>query len=178
MNYESALSKVKMGRYSYVGARTTITDAQIGQFCSIGNRCSIGGGMHPLDIVSTSPVFLNGRNFLHHNFSNIQYTPSKPVCIGNDVWIGDGVYIKAGTTIGTGAVIGAHAVVTKDVQPYSIVAGVPAQEVRKRFDKETIDRLLELEWWNWSEAELKEMGQYFLSPEELFCKIEGGSISL
>ena len=79
---------------------------------------------------------------------------------------------------GTGAVIGAHAVVTKDVQPYSIVAGVPAQEIRKRFDKETIDRLLELEWWNWSEAELKEMGQYFLSPEELFCKIEGGSISL
>ena len=173
VNYESALSRVKMGRYSYVGSRTTISDAHIGQFCSIGNKCSIGGGLHPINTVSTSPVFLSGNNFLHTNFSNIHFLPSKTVIIGNDVWVGDNVYIKAGVTIGTGAVIGAQAVVTKDVSPYAVVAGVPAQEIKKRFDDKTIARLLKIEWWNWSEGKIREMGAYFTAPEKLLEKVEG-----
>ena len=173
VNYESVLSKVEMDKYSYVGARTTISNAKIGGFCSIGNKCSIGGGMHPLETVSTSPVFLNGINFLHTNFADIPYSPSKLVVIGNDVWVGDSVYIKSGVSIGTGAVIGAHAVVTKDVAPYAIVAGVPAKEIRKRFDDETIEQLLKLEWWNWSEEKLRKMGSYFITPEKLISEIEG-----
>ena len=71
------------------------------------------------------------------------------IVIGNDVWIGYDAIIMAGVTIGDGAIIGTRAVVTKDVEPYSIVGGVPAKEIRKRFTPEEITRLLELQWWNW-----------------------------
>lgn len=163
----SALAKVKMGRYSYIGGSCSVTDAEIGNFCSIGGKCSIGGGVHPMDAVSTSPVFLKGRNFLRKNFANIPYEPSEKVVIGNDVWIGSGVYIKGGVKIGTGAVIGAHAVVTRDVEPYSVVAGIPAKEIKKRFDEETINQLLEIKWWEWPDEKLKEMSKYFDDPKKL-----------
>lgn len=164
----SVLAKVKMGRYSYIGADTYATDAHIGQFCSIGSLCQIGGGMHPMDTVSMSPVFLKGRNFLHKNFAEIPYAPSETIEIGNDVWVGDGVYIKAGVKIGTGAILGAHAVITHDVEPYTVMAGVPARPIKKRFDDSTIEKLLVLQWWNWDEEKLTKYGPYFQSPEKLF----------
>ena len=167
VSFESALAKVTMGKYTYVGARTSITDAQIGKFCSIGGKVSIGGGLHPTNMVSTSPIFLEGRNFLRKNFSEFEYEPSRPVVIGNDVWIGDSAYIKAGVQIGSGAIIGAHAVVTKDVAPYAIVAGIPAHELRKRFDDGIIKKLLEIKWWDWPESKLKDLGQYFDDPRKL-----------
>ena len=71
------------------------------------------------------------------------------IVIGNDVWIGYDAIIMAGVTIGDGAIIGTRAVVTKDVEPYSIVGGVPANEIRKRFSTDIIARLQELQWWNW-----------------------------
>ena len=118
-------------------------------------------------MVSTSPIFLEGRNFLRKNFSEFEYEPSRPVVIGNDVWIGDSAYIKAGVQIGSGAIIGAHAVVTKDVAPYAIVAGIPAHELRKRFDDGIIKKLLEIKWWDWPESKLKDLGQYFDDPRKL-----------
>ncbi len=78
------------------------------------------------------------------------------VVIGNDVWIGHGAVITPGIRIGHGAVIGANAVVTKDVPPYHVVGGVPAHFIRKRFDDVVIDRLLEVEWWNWPVEKLYE----------------------
>lgn len=165
---ECSLSKVIMGRYSYVGYGTRITDAQIGNFCSIGARCGIGGGIHPTNMVSTSPVFLKGRNFLKKNFAQIPYEPSKLVVIGNDVWIGENVCIMSGVSIGDGAVIGAHAVVTHDVAPYSIVAGVPAREIRKRFDEKTIEELLKIEWWGWPNNKIELLGRSFDDPNKLF----------
>lgn len=69
--------------------------------------------------------------------------------IGNDVWIGYEAVILSGVTIGDGAVVGARAVVTKDVPPYTIVGGVPASKIRRRFSDETISRLLDLKWWEW-----------------------------
>ena len=168
----SALTKVRMGRYSYVGSYTLITDAEIGSFCSIGGNCNIGGGLHPTNMVSTSPVFYKGRNILRKNFANIEFEPSEKVNIGNDVWIGEGAYIKAGVSIGDGAVVGAHSVVTHDVEPYSIVAGVPAKEIRKRFDDDIVSKLLEIKWWDLSEDELKDLGNAFSDPETLINKIE------
>ena len=76
---------------------------------------------------------------------------SKAVTIGHDVWVGHGAVILPGVTIGHGAVIGANAVVTRDVEPYMIVAGVPARPVRPRFATAVADRLLELAWWDWPE---------------------------
>ncbi len=77
------------------------------------------------------------------------------IIIGNDVWIGYEAVILSGITIGDGAMIGTRAVVTKDVPPYTIVGGVPAKPIRKRFDDVTIARLLELKWWDWSEERIK-----------------------
>ena len=165
---ECVFAKVTMGRFTYVGTGTRITDTVIGSFCSIGGHCGIGGGVHPLDMVSTSPVFLQGRNLLRKNFAKIPYEPSKKVEIGNDVWVGEGVCIVSGVKIGDGAVIGAHAVVTNDVEPYTVVAGVPAKTIRKRFDSETIRKLLEIQWWNWPDDKLEAMGTSFSAPVKLF----------
>ena len=71
------------------------------------------------------------------------------IVIGNDVWIGYEAVVMAGVTIGDGAIIGARAVVTKDVPPYTIVGGVPARKIRRRFSDNVIARLLELKWWDW-----------------------------
>ena len=76
------------------------------------------------------------------------------IVVGNDVWIGYEAVILAGVTIGDGAIIGARAVVTKDVPPYTIVGGVPAKPIRKRFNEETIDILLKLKWWDWSKEKI------------------------
>lgn len=168
-----ALTSVNMGRYSYVGSGSSITYANIGSFCSIAGGCQIGGGEHPLDTVSSSPVFLAGRNILGKNFADFAYEPARLVEIGSDVWIGSNAYIKGGVKIGTGAVIGAHAVVTKDVAPYEIVAGCPAKVLRKRFDEDTVAKLLALEWWEWPEEKLEKYASLFNDPRNLLNEMSG-----
>lgn len=128
--------------------------------------------MHPTAMVSTSPAFLKGRNILRKNFAEIPYEPSKRVEIGNDVWIGEGVCIVSGVRIGDGAIIGAHAVVTRDVEPYSVVGGVPAKEIRKRFDDETVCKLCKMKWWDWPDEKLEKYGKYFDDPKALIELIE------
>lgn len=168
------LTDVTMGRYSYVGSRTSITKAHIGNFCSIAGQCTIGGGVHPLEAVSTSPVFNKGRNILRKNFAMHDTGETEWVEIGHDVWIGNGVYIKAGIKIGTGSVIGAHAVVTHDVAPYEIVAGVPAVPLRKRFQEEVLQKLLMSQWWLWPEEKLQQYGVFFNDPQKLLSAIVEG----
>ncbi|OKP43933.1 hypothetical protein BJP24_14450 [Aeromonas allosaccharophila] len=82
--------------------------------------------------------------------NDLNFRNNKKISIGNDVWIGQNVTVLRGVTIGDGAVIGANSVVTKNVPPYSIVAGVPAREIKKRFNDETISLLMEAKWWNYS----------------------------
>ena len=163
---------VKMGRYSYANENTCITDADIGAFTSIGSSCQIGGGLHPTGYVSTSPVFWGNGNCFKTNFGHTKVETSKRVVIGNDVWIGYGCYIKAGVKIGNGVIVGANSVVTHDVEPYTIVAGAPAVPIRMRFSEETIAKLLESEWWNWSEEMLKNFGDDFLTPETFLSHYE------
>ncbi len=158
---------VKMGRYSYVGFYNSMSNVTMGSFCSVASYCAIGGGRHPLNAVSTSPVFYAGRNSLGKNFSTIPEEENQGVEIGHDVWIGEAVFINDGVKIGTGAVIGAHSVVTKDVPPYAIVAGTPAKVLRYRFDEETIQELLDNKWWEWSDERLSKLGNQFNNPEKL-----------
>ena len=89
--------------------------------------------------------------------------------IGNDVWIGFEAVVMAGVHIGDGAIIGARAVVTKDVPPYTIVGGVPAREIRKRFDADTIDRLLQLQWWDWPIEKIRENIPHITNGEPDAC---------
>lgn len=164
------LLNVKVGKYTYIGANNSMQNVEIGAFCSIGSYVSIGGGVHPLETPSTSPVFYEPSNcFKNKAFlfgDNVSY-PQVKTKIGNDVWIGDKVYIRAGVTVGDGVVIGANAVVTKDVPPYAIIAGCPAKILRYRFDEETIAILLSLKWWDWSDEIISENRLSFASVEDL-----------
>ena len=158
---------VKIGRYTYMGKNNSVANTEIGSFCSIASYCAIGGGAHPLDMVSTSPVFYRGRNIFGKNFGNISPNINQPVVIGNDVWIGENVFINDGITIGDGAIIGAHSVVTHDIPAYAVAAGVPARILRFRFSEEEINKIMNLKWWEWPEEKLKLYGNQFVSLEKL-----------
>lgn len=161
---------VTMGRYSYMGKNSSVADTTIGAFCSIASYCAIGGAAHPIEMVSTSPVFFEGRNVFGRHFARMKAPGAKPVVIGNDVWIGEGVFIKEGITVGDGAVIGAHSVVTRNIPPYAVAAGAPAGIIRYRFDEKEIAKLRRLKWWDWPEEKLEWYGERFSSaarmPEE------------
>ena len=141
-------------RYTYIGNNCTVINTKIGSFCSIADDCSIGLAEHPLNWISTSPVFAKGRNILRVNFSNHTIDEPKLTIIENDVWIGTKVMIKSGITIHTGAVVGMGSVVTRDIGPYEIWAGNPAKLIRKRFTDETINSLLRIHWWDWDKHTL------------------------
>lgn len=112
-------------------------------------RVVIGHGKHPLNFLSTSPYFYfdEMKYKKPEQITHSEYWDLEPVEIGNDVWIGDGVFIKNGVKIGDGAILGARAVVTKDIPPYAVAVGCPAKVIKYRFDKEIIDELLKLKWW-------------------------------
>ena len=159
-----------MGKHSFCGYDCEIVNCEIGYFCSIANNVVIGGPMHPLNWVSMSPVFYKGRDSVKAKFSTHELPAAKKTIIGHDVWIGQYALIKQGVHIGTGAVIGMGSVVTKDVEPYSIVAGTPAKELRKRFDEVTINKLIESKWWEFDDDKLRKYSVYFTDPSE-FIKV-------
>jgi acetyltransferase-like isoleucine patch superfamily enzyme len=161
----SSVVNSKFDRHSFCGYNCEISNAEIGSFCSIANGVIIGGGMHPMEWVGMSPVFYEGRDSVKRKFSTFKRTAPKKTIIRNDVWIGNNVLIKQGVTIGNGAVIGMGSVVTKDVEDYSVVAGVPSKEIKKRFDKDMIEQLVEIKWWNLPDNEIDKYARFFNSPK-------------
>lgn len=159
-------------RYTYVGKNATICNTKIGSFCSIADNCIISPGKHPIDRVSSSPLFYSKRNIFNESFIDVNFEEYDNTTIGNDVWIGSHSFIKGGVKIGHGAIIGAYSIVTKDVEPYSIVVGNPAKEIRKRFNKEEISYLLEIKWWNFNKSKLKKSSEYFDSPKNLISFVK------
>lgn len=136
---------------------------KIGAFCSIAAGVKIFlGGEHRVDWVTTYPF-----NVLWPSGQNLKGHPKTKgdVVIGNDVWIGTEAVIMSGVTIGDGAVVGARAVVTKDIEPYAIYAGNPARFVKKRFDDATIQELLELKWWQFSDEEIEALLPHLLNSD-------------
>lgn len=139
------------------------TKIKIGKYCSIADSIHIFlGGNHDIAAVSTYPFGSKGDELVGpregHPKSN------GDIKIGNDVWIGSNVSIMSGITIGDGAVIAAFSHVVKDVQPYEIVGGNPAKQIRMRFDQETIDKLMRIKWWDWEESKI------IVSRDELTSK--------
>ncbi len=113
-----------------------------------------------MEWVGMSPVFYEGRDSVKAKFSQHARPPAQRVLIGHDVWIGRSAIVLPGVTVGDGAVVGAGAVVTKDVPPYAIVAGNPAQLIRYRFDEPTVQRLQATAWWLLDDAALRRLGPH------------------
>lgn len=158
-----------IGFASYIGDHCRIT-AKIGRYCSISPRVVTVRGSHPTSRwASTHPAFFSPKKQCGMTFvSETKYQEMKPIIqIGNDVWIGDSVLIMDGIVIGDGAIIAAGAVVTKNVEPYAIVGGVPAKLIRYRFEPETIRKLLELCWWNRPLGWIQKQAENFAEVEKL-----------
>lgn len=129
------------------------TNLTIGKYCSIAADVTIVlGGEHCKDWITTYPFYVLWPNLK-------QYFPPNhtkgDIKIGNDVWIGTKATILSGLTIGDGAIIAAGSVVTKDVEPYMIVGGIPAKPIKMRFPRNVVDKLLEISWWNWPDDDVK-----------------------
>ena len=165
------LAGARIGRGTYICRGSNFTDAEVGAFCSIGRNVRIVNGQHPTRIfVSTHPAFFSpngqpGFSFVREKrYEDCRYLDRErrvSVEVGADVWIGNNVSLMSGIRIGTGAVIATGAVVVSDVAPYAIVGGVPAREIRKRFDDEQIAYLLASRWWERPFDELRKEADSF-----------------
>jgi len=172
---------LELGAFSYQVSGYCF-GAKIGRYCSFGEEVQIGRQNHPTGWISTSPAFYLGdrlfdlgKNFTGaENYHSYKFTFPGPATkarittIGNDVWIGHGAYISAGVTIGDGAIVGAHSVVTKDVPPYAVVAGNPAQIRKWRVQPQFVSPLLRLRWWRYAPWQLDH-----LDPSDIHGFIAG-----
>jgi len=157
---KSTVKNCNVGLCTYIGNGSSFLYTKIGRYCSIADNVKICIGTHPTHFLTTFPSFYYDTTtqigFTFHKGKSIYATIYRKtdinnnfhVEIGNDVWIGSNALILGGVRIGDGAIIGAGAVVTNDVEPYSIVGGVPARIIRKRFSQEQIEKLLKIKWWN------------------------------
>lgn len=149
---------MSVGKYTYGNPRIHwggATKLTIGKFCSIANNCNVYlGGNHRTDWVTTYPFGTIHKNIFNNSDGTGHPSTKGDVNIGNDVWIGDNVTIMSGVTIGDGAVIANNSHVVKDVKPYSITGGNPAEFIKNRFTENQIDKLLEIKWWNWDDDKI------------------------
>lgn len=158
--------RFQVGDHTYgnpkVVSRGEGTSLRIGKYCSIATGVTIFlGSEHRVDWVSTYPF-----PFLWEEARTIQGHPATrgDVVIGSDVWIGHGATLLSGVNIGDGAAIGACSLVARDVPPYAIVAGNPAQVVRYRFQEETVRALLNIRWWDWPDEKVRAHVGLICSP--------------
>ena len=163
--------EVSVGMYSYGSCFdpkfNTGGKVVIGKYCSFGPDVRYFGANHPLDSVSMSPYFYQ-QTWADSANGLVKVKDVKRHClmIGNDCWIGCGVIITSGChSIGDGAVIGAGTIVTKDIEPYSIVAGNPARHIRYRFNEETIKELINSKWYEFNPKELLQFYNYHDQPQ-------------
>jgi hypothetical protein len=176
------LLDVEMGDYSYVVNDSQMTYTTIGKFCSIAAMTRINPGNHPMHRATQAHFTYRASAYFPGESDDAEFfewRKSHRVHIGHDVWIGHGAIVLPGRSIGTGAVIAGGAVVTKDVAPYTIVAGNPARPVRRRFPEAIEERLLRLAWWDWDHEALRLALPDFrkFGIEEFLDKYEAASLA-
>jgi len=142
-----------LGDYSYCERYCDIANSHVGKFSNIASFVRIGPTDHPMDRASLHHFIYRSRDYWpdkDHDRAFFAHRESRTAFIGNDTWIGHAAIVKPETTIGDGAIIAANAVVTHDVEPYAIVAGVPARQIRRRLSRDLAERLIALAWWDWN----------------------------
>lgn len=160
-----SMVEASLGRYSYLNAGSVAHLCRIGNFCSIGQGVKLGGlGRHPLH-VSTHPAFFQASQGPSGFHVIPGFRDFEPVVIGHDVWIGDRVMVLGGVTVGTGAILAAGAVVVRDVEPYTIVGGVPAKVIGRRLTEELVGPMLKSEWWGWHSSRLHQFAPLIASAD-------------
>ena len=172
------IKNTTIGYATYIAAYSELNNCKIGKFCSIGAHVKIITGQHPSTTwVSTHPAFFSTRNQAGFHFAETKLFEENKVIningnsysavIGNDVWIGEDVSIIEGVTIGDGAIIAAGALVTKNVEAYTIIGGIPAQIIKKRFKDSEIEYLQKLKWWDKDVLWIAKNAEYFQNIETL-----------
>lgn len=169
----SSVRETVIGDYTYTAGDNQIIYTDIGKFCSIASHVRINPGNHPTWRVTQHHSTYRRSMYGFSNSDDakfFEWRRDHKVTIGHDVWIGHGAIIMPGVHIGTGAVIGSSAVVTKDVEPYMIVAGVPSKPIRRRFSEEVSKQLLTIAWWDWSREVLEERIDDFNEMDQFLNK--------
>ncbi len=154
----SRIANSVIGDYSYCDRTCDIANAEIGKFSNIASFTRIGATDHPMEKASLHHFHYRSGDYwddAEHDAEWFAHRAGRTARIGHDTWIGHAAIIKPEVTIGHGAVVASGAVVTKDVAPYSIVAGVTAIPIRRRFPEHVADRMMELAWWDWDNARLR-----------------------
>ena len=148
----------EIGAYSYCDRFCDIANAGIGKFSSIASFVRIGATDHPLDRASLHHFQYRSADYwadAAHDADWFAWRRSRRAVIGHDTWIGHNAQVKPEVTVGHGAVVAAGAVVTRDVAPYTIVAGVPARPIRHRLPEAVAARMMRLAWWDWDHDRLR-----------------------
>ena len=170
------LENASFGDYAYCMADCIIQNTEVGKFANIAAMVRLGPTSHPLD-----------RPTLHHfTYRRMAYgfaatddeaffaaRATRVLNIGHDTWIGHGAIVMPGLTVGNGAVIGAGSVVTRDVEPWTIVAGNPARLIRRRFSPEVAEAMERIRWWDWSHDELQQRLEDFMGGIDVFINKHG-----
>lgn len=156
----------EIGNYTYIAQNAYVSMTKIGRFCSIGPGLLCGWGIHPINGLSTHPMFYstqrqNGMTLSAYD----KVAERKLITIGNDVFIGANVTILDGVTIGDGAVIGAGAVVSKNIPPYAVAVGCPIQIKSYRFSPDKVKELQKIKWWEFDDEKLKEVENCFFDVD-------------
>jgi phosphonate metabolism protein (transferase hexapeptide repeat family) len=175
----NVFENVEMQDFSYTGQDTIIQNARVLKYSNIAAHVRIGATDHPLKRVTLHHFTYRRVMFGMGEIDDqafMSHRKSRTTIVGNDTWIGHGAIIKPGLTLGDGSVVGSGAVVTKDVPPYAVVVGNPARILKYRFDEETIQKLLKIKWWDWSEALIRERFDDFLLEGEAFAEKYGAQL--
>lgn len=178
----SRIQHSSFGDYAYCDRNSDIANASIGKFANIASATRIGATDHPLDTAACHHFLYRSDEYWDdagRDDAFFAHRRSRRARLGNDTWIGHGAMIKPEVTLGHGAVVASGAIVTRDVAPYTIVAGTPAKVLRLRQPEPIAERLIALAWWDWSHAALRQALPDFrgLSAEAFLEKYEGVAAS-